>query len=134
MEPLVSTAWLAGHVDEPDLRVLECTVNLRHGPGGYFVETGLPDWTSSHIPGAVNVPANGLVDPESNRFLPSHELAARFAGVRPEQRVIAYCGGGIAATADAFVLTLLGHSDVGVYDGSMEEWAANPALPLELGD
>ena len=44
--------------------------------------------------------------------------------------MITYCGGGIAATSDAFVLTLLGHHDVAVYDGSLNEWAADPANPM----
>lgn len=86
-----------------------------------------------HIPGALNVPAAELVDPETNRYLPLPELAERFAGVLSKPRVITYCGGGIAATSDAFALTLLGHQDVAVYDGSMSEWTADPALPLELG-
>ena len=37
----------------------------------------------------------------------------------------------IAATLDAFVLTLLGHTAVSVYDGSLREWARDPALPME---
>jgi thiosulfate/3-mercaptopyruvate sulfurtransferase len=282
MEPLVSTAWLAEQLGQPDLRVLECTVHLRRRPDGYFLESALPDWIAGHvpgsafadlidslsdpsgphpctapdpplfaaamerlgvgegtrvvlydrgssawatrvwwllrtfgfddaavldggwqawmaeerpvsdepapawlparflvrhrpsliaskevvaaalgdestcivnalgpeqhrgddvgfvrrghIPGALNVPARILVDPDSNRFLAGPELAGRFVGVLPQSRVITYCGGGIAATADAFALTLLGHTDVAVYDGSMEEWAADPSLPLELGD
>jgi thiosulfate/3-mercaptopyruvate sulfurtransferase len=48
--------------------------------------------------------------------------------------VLCYCGGGIAATLDAFVLTaLLGHRDVAVYDASMQEWARDPSLPMETG-
>jgi len=43
-------------------------------------------------------------------------------------------GGAIAATSDAFVLTLLGADNAAVYDGSMTEWAAHPGLPLETGD
>lgn len=38
------------------------------------------------------------------------------------ERVITNCGGAIAATVDAFVLKLLGRSDVAVYDGSIVEW------------
>ncbi len=40
---------------------------------------------------------------------------------RPGERVITYCGGGIAASSDAFVLHLLGHDDVAVYDNSLSE-------------
>ena len=45
-----------------------------------------------------------------------------------DERVVAYCGAGISATLDAFALTLLGAPDVAVYDGSMSEWVADPAL------
>ena len=41
--------------------------------------------------------------------------------------------GGIAASSDAFVLALLGKEDVAVYDASLSEWAADPALPMERG-
>jgi thiosulfate/3-mercaptopyruvate sulfurtransferase len=48
-------------------------------------------------------------------------------------RVITYCGGGIAASSDAFVLAMLGHDNVAVYDASLSEWAADPSLPMETG-
>ena len=47
------------------------------------------------------------------------------------ERVITYCGGGIAASSDAFILHRLGHDDVAVYDNSLSEWAADPSLPME---
>jgi thiosulfate/3-mercaptopyruvate sulfurtransferase len=47
-------------------------------------------------------------------------------------KVIAYCGGGIAATSAALVLAMFGRDDVKVYDASLTEWAADPALPMEL--
>ena len=37
---------------------------------------------------------------------------------------------GISAAANALALTLLGEAEVSIYDGSLEEWAADPALPL----
>ena len=47
--------------------------------------------------------------------------------------IVTYCGGGIAATSDAFVLTaLLGRTDVSVYDGSLSEWLLDPNRPLEI--
>lgn len=88
-----------------------------------------------HIPGSANVPAGSLVDPATNAFLNTDQLRAIFerAGLLGSGRVIAYCGGGIAACGDAFALTLLGAKDVAVYDGSLVEWSSRPELPLETG-
>jgi thiosulfate/3-mercaptopyruvate sulfurtransferase len=86
------------------------------------------------IAGSVNVPAAHLVDPETNTFLPPDELRRRLGAVGALDRpVIAYCGGGIAASADAMILTMLGHQDVKVYDASLSEWAKDASLPMETG-
>jgi len=87
------------------------------------------------IAGSVNVAARSLVDPKTHAYLPAHVLRERFAaaGALEAERVITYCGGGIAASSDAFVLTLLGHDGVAVYDASLSEWAADPSLPMETG-
>jgi len=81
-----------------------------------------------HIPGAVNVPVTSLLD-ETGHFRSDEELAALFAGGH-EDHFITYCGGGIAASATAFVMTRLGFENVAVYMGSLQEWAANPENPL----
>jgi thiosulfate/3-mercaptopyruvate sulfurtransferase len=87
-----------------------------------------------HIPGALNVPAMHLVDPATGRFKPVDELRSMFADqLASGAPIVTYCGGGIAATADAFVLTLLGHRDVAVYDGSLSEWTADPSRPMTTG-
>jgi thiosulfate/3-mercaptopyruvate sulfurtransferase len=90
---------------------------------------------SGRIAGSANVPARELVDPETHAYLPLDVLRAKFAasGALHAKRVITYCGGGIAASSDAFVLTLLGRPDVAVYDASLSEWAADPSLPMETG-
>ncbi len=90
---------------------------------------------AGRITGSVNVPANSLIDPETKAYLPLEELRARFAsaGADTAERVIAYCGGGIAASSDAFVLTLLGYQNVAIYDASLSEWAADESLPMEVG-
>ena len=87
------------------------------------------------IAGSSCVPAASLVGPDKT-LKPIGELRAAFEGVgaSPDRRVLVYCGGGIAATLDAFVLTaLLGHKNVAVYDNSMQEWSNDPSLPMEVG-
>lgn len=84
-----------------------------------------------HIPTATNASAMDLLD-GSGRFKPSEELAALVAGDR-SARTITYCGGGIAASADAYVMTRLGFTDVAVYTASLQEWAADPENPMEVG-
>ena len=85
------------------------------------------------VPGSVNVPAANLIDPATKRFVSPADALARFAaaGVGADRRVIAYCGGGISATIDLFLLHQLGFDDLTLYDGSMGEWAKDPSLPIE---
>ena len=84
-----------------------------------------------HIPSASNVPSNALVN-ESGHYKSNAELTALFDGDR-DTRTITYCGGGIAASNDAFVMTRLGYKDVAVYTASLQEWAADPANPMITG-
>ena len=87
-----------------------------------------------HIPTAVNVSVGSVVDPKTQRFRPLEELRSLVSGDVPSdaERVITYCGGGIAACGQALVLTRLGYERVSVYDGSMSEWVSDPSRPLEL--
>jgi len=84
-----------------------------------------------HIPTASNVPSRSLMA-ESGRFKAEADLAALFGG-ELSQRTITYCGGGIAASTDAFIMTRLGYKDVAVYTASLQEWAADPDYPLVTG-
>jgi len=90
---------------------------------------------AGRVAGSTNVVARDLVDPTTHAYLPADELRAKFdaVGAMKAGRVITYCGGGIAASSDAFVLTLLGRDDVAVYDASLSEWAKDPSLPMETG-
>jgi thiosulfate/3-mercaptopyruvate sulfurtransferase len=87
-----------------------------------------------HIPGSISAPAGRLVDRQTNTFLPDEELRGVLADVlaSPEP-VVTYCAGGVAATADALALAVLGRDDVTVYDGSLNEWAADESAPLVTG-
>ncbi len=90
-----------------------------------------------HITSSVNVPASGagsILDPDSLTYLPLDQIRAKFkeAGALDQERVITYCGGGIAASSAAFALHLIGVDNVAVYDGSLSEWANDPSLPMEV--
>jgi thiosulfate/3-mercaptopyruvate sulfurtransferase len=87
------------------------------------------------IPGSCNVSAATLLDPATRVFVPLVDAEAKFAtqGLRQDKRVIAYCGGGISATIDLFLLHQLGYDNLTLYDGSMGEWAKDEALPIETG-
>jgi len=87
------------------------------------------------VPGSVNVPAATLVDSATKAFVPLAEAEAIFAaqGIAKETQVVAYCGGGISATIDLFLLHRLGHDKLTLYDGSMGEWATDSSLPIETG-
>jgi thiosulfate/3-mercaptopyruvate sulfurtransferase len=87
------------------------------------------------IPGSNNVPAMSLIDPASGTYLPLATLRERFraAGALDGDRVVAYCGGGIAATSVAFTLVRLGAPQVAVYDGSLVEWSSDHSLPMATG-
>ena len=87
-----------------------------------------------HIPGACNVSAWRIIDKETQRYRPVDELRALFGEVLGAERIITYCGAGMAGASDAFALSLLGHPRVALYAGGMLEWSADPEMPLELGD
>lgn len=98
------------------------------GPGAYS--------RPGRIPGSVSVPSVGLLASTTGPFRANEELKPLLADIvaaANERPIIAYCGGGISATVDIFALSLLGHDDVKLYDGSLTEWSADPALPLEVG-
>jgi len=92
-------------------------------PGSFYGIRG-------HIPGTSNVPYLELVDPDTTAYLPDDELRRRFETALASERVVMYCGAGIAAASDAFLLRRLGHRNVAVYDGSLVEWFWGE-LPLE---
>ncbi len=117
-------------IGKPGTLTLNALSHDQHkGTGG--VTYGRP----GRITGSCCVPAASLFGPDKT-LKPINELRAAFDGVgaAPDKRVLVYCGGGIAASLDAFVLTaLLGHKNVSVYDNSMQEWSKDSSLPMETG-
>ncbi|MFP6681951.1 MAG: sulfurtransferase [Gammaproteobacteria bacterium] len=87
------------------------------------------------IPGSVNVPFSTTVDLPTQYFVDDVALRQQFdaVGAFDKERVIAYCGGAIAASNTVFALTRLGIDNVSLYDGSLMEWTSDPDLPMETG-
>ncbi|MDH6212725.1 sulfurtransferase [Streptomyces pseudovenezuelae] len=102
--------------------------------GGYDGSVPTRYSRRGHIPASRSLPGRELLGADA-RVLPPAELAAKVDAVldTAESPVVLYCGGGIAAAGAALALTLLGRTDVSLYDGSLEEWSKDPARPVELG-
>jgi thiosulfate/3-mercaptopyruvate sulfurtransferase len=87
------------------------------------------------IPGSVSLPAHPVLAADGT-VRPTAELAAYTGPTASRQQagpLVLYCGGGISATLLALALTLTGRPGVQVYDGSLEEWTADPELPVLTG-
>ncbi|MEW5939314.1 MAG: rhodanese-like domain-containing protein [Chloroflexota bacterium] len=81
----------------------------------------LESYEASHIVGSVCSSCMDLMQ-GLDYLLPDDQLASRLSGFSKYNRIITYCGGGIAAAVNAAAHLIVGHRNVGVYDGSMFEW------------
>jgi thiosulfate/3-mercaptopyruvate sulfurtransferase len=105
-------------------------------PAGNFAGTEPTRYSRrGHIPGSVNVSSRDLFTKDGHvRSRVELILAYEEAGVPVgEQEVLLYCGGGISAAGSALQLAAIGQGAVRIYDGSLEEWSADPGLPLTVG-
>ncbi len=85
-----------------------------------------------HIPGAVNLPVGVTHQPGTQRLRDPGELRALLlkANITRGRRLVCYDQSGVAAAKLAYVLTILGHEDVAVYDGGWADWGARLDLPV----
>jgi thiosulfate/3-mercaptopyruvate sulfurtransferase len=92
---------------------------------------GLP---SGHIPGSVNLPYTKLFNADRT-WKRGATLQAEFtaAGIDWQQPLISSCGSGVTAAILLFGMALLGKTDVALYDGSWNEWAADPTTAKATG-
>ena len=133
MESLVSTDWLAAHLDDADTIVLDAT---KHLPG--VKRDPREDFEAAHIPGARFLDLASLTDTSSAvpGALPRREqLAERLGtlGVSADSRVVLYDDSAIASAARAwFALRLFGHERVAILDGGWRKWSAENR-PVESG-
>jgi thiosulfate/3-mercaptopyruvate sulfurtransferase len=137
-EALVSPEWLAAHLGDPHLRVLDASYKQ---PG--IAPTARQDYDAGHIPGAVFFDIDDVAQPGTSlpHMIPS---AARFAEKMAERsigdgdRVVVYDSAGLSSAGRAWwLLRLFGHDDVALLDGGLPRWRAEgraletrlPALP-----
>ena len=123
----VSTAEMVAGMEEGVCTVNALSPALYEGTGEFYYGR------RGHIPGSRSLYFSDLL--ENEFFLPAEQLhqTLEARGMLSASRTLIYCGGGIAATLEGFACVLVGQENVGVYDGSMSEWAANEELPLTLG-
>ena len=94
---------------------------------------------TGHIPGALSLPYNELVDGATGLFQSPAAIGrlVRSAGIdpgRPPAEVVTTCGIGVSATVAMIALELVGVPVDGVYDGAWSEWSADPARPVAYGN
>lgn len=123
--PLVSTEWLAAHLDDPRVRVLDGSF---HVPGAG--REPREEFRRCHIPGAAFFDVDGIRDETSPlpHMLPPAERFASIAadlGIGNETMVIAYdAPGSMAAPRVWWTFRVFGHRAVGVLDGGLPKWQA----------
>jgi thiosulfate/3-mercaptopyruvate sulfurtransferase len=124
-EALVESAWLAAHLGDPRLPILDCSFKL---PG--VVPTARRDFEMAHIPGAVFFDIDDVAMPGGDlpHMIPSAErFAQKMAalGIGDGDRVVVYDGAGLSSAGRAWwMLRLFGHPEVAVLDGGLPKWRA----------
>jgi thiosulfate/3-mercaptopyruvate sulfurtransferase len=138
-DPLVSTQWLAEHLNAPDVKIADAT---------WFLPTlgrdARQEYAEAHIPGAVFFDIDDIADAASPlpHMLPD---AAKFSsrmrglGLGDGTRIVLYDDNKYSASARAWwMLRLFGHPEVAVLDGGLSKWRAegrpvtdDPVTPKE---
>ncbi len=122
---LVSTTWLAAHLNDPDLRILDGS--------WYLPDAGRDpraDYDARHIPGARFFDIDEIADLRSDlpHMAPPPEKfmsRMRAMGVGDGHQVVVYDGAGLLSAARVWWLfKLMGHMNVAVLDGGLPKWQA----------
>jgi thiosulfate/3-mercaptopyruvate sulfurtransferase len=134
LPPLISTDWLAGHLREPGLVILDASWYLpasgRDARGEYL---------AGHLPGALWFDLDLASDADSSlpHMLPSADAFAAYAGtlgIGTDSAVVVYDGSGanLSAARAWWMFRAYGHSAAALLDGGLGKWRAE-GKPLERG-
>jgi thiosulfate/3-mercaptopyruvate sulfurtransferase len=130
-EALVGSEWLAAHLDDPHVRVLDASYKQ---PG--ITPTAREDYERGHIPGAVFFDIDDVAEPGTSlpHMIPSPErFAQKMAerGIGNDDRVVVYDTAGLSSAGRAWwMLRLYGHDNVALLDGGLPKWKGEDR-PLE---
>ncbi len=135
-EALVASDWLAAHLADPHVRVVDGSFKL---PG--ITPTAREDYDRGHISGAVFFDIDDVCEPGTSlpHMIPSAELFARkmgALGIGDDDRVVVYDNAGLSSAGRAWwMLRLFGRRDVAILDGGLPKWKAegrplDTAVPL----
>ncbi|MBV8937742.1 MAG: 3-mercaptopyruvate sulfurtransferase [Alphaproteobacteria bacterium] len=130
-EALVETEWLAAHLDDPQIRIVDASFKL---PG--ITPTAREDYDRGHIPGAVFFDIDDIAEPGTSlpHMIPPPELFARKMeglGIGDNDRAVVYDSAGLSSAGRAWwMLRLFGHHNVTLLNGGLPKWQAE-GRPLE---
>jgi len=131
--PLVTTSWLADHLDDPDLRILDATYMLSS-----LKRDAAAEYEDGHIPGAIFFDIDKIArdDTDLPHMVPSPERFAELVsdlGIGSGHRIVAYDTFGLFSAARAWWLfRLYGHDAVAVLDGGLKKWRQE-GRPIDQG-
>lgn len=100
-------------------------------PERYSGDAELIDPVAGHIPGAVNLPSTGNLEPDG-RFRPPAVIAARYAAAHLDSGAVLYCGSGVTAAHSLLALESAGLT-AAIYPGSWSDWITDPDHPVATG-
>lgn len=133
-DPLVSTEWLAEHLNDAKVKLLDATFKL---PG--MLPLPKDDYLAAHIPGAVYFDVDAVSD-HSNplpHMFPSAEQFGRDVGalgISNSDTVVVYdAGGWVAAPRVWWMFLSYGHRDVRILNGGLKKWRAE-GRAVETGE
>lgn len=129
MEPLVQASWVAEHLDDPDLRVIDPTLQVHRRVVLPTIRTGLREYQRGHIPGSTFLDLFQLHDPRRPRITMTAPDAGHFAavlgglGVGPSSRVVLYDRReNMWAARVWWLLRAFGHDRAAILDGGWGAW------------
>lgn len=125
MEPLVSTDWLAQHLGEPGLTIVDCSW---HMPA--TGRSGRAEYLDAHIPGARFLDIDAVSDtsnPAPHMLISAAEFASAMEalGIGSGGTIIVYDNSPLRTAARGwFMFRHFGAGDVAILDGGMQKWVA----------